>query len=201
MRREGLTSRRLAAALPAKIENVMLAAPDVDFDVFQRQIKEIGAVSSRFFVFVSRDDEALAVSRRVWSDKSRLGGVNPESAPYRQDLQDENIRWLDLTGVTSDDPLRHGTFAQSPEIVRMIGERLAGGQVLSNANAGVGDKLAQAASGAAAVVGSAAGVAVAAPFAIVDPPTRENLGDNIEQAGTNFGDALDAGASAFKGQR
>jgi len=178
--------------LPAKITGVMLAAPDVDFDVFQRQIAEIGAASARFTIFVSRDDEALAASRRVWGDKPRVGAIDPASPPYKQDLHADRVSVEDLTGVTSDDPLNHGTFAQAPEVVRLIGRRLAGGQTLTDASSGVGDKLGRIAVGAAGTVGSATGVAIAAPFAIIDPRTRENLGEDIEQVGSNLGDAADA---------
>ncbi len=183
--------------LPAKITGVMLAAPDVDFDVFQRQIAQIGAASARFTIFVSRDDEALAASRRVWGDKPRVGAIDPAGPPYKQDLHLDRVSVEDLTGVTSDDPLNHGTFAQAPEVVRLIGRRLAGGQTLTDASSGVGDKLGRIAVGAAGTVGSAAGVAIAAPFAIIDPRTRENLGDNIEQVGANLGDAADASRTAL----
>ncbi len=64
--------------LPKKIANVMLAAPDVDFDVFRKQVAEIGPAASQFYVFVARDDAALAASRRVWGDMPRLGAINPD---------------------------------------------------------------------------------------------------------------------------
>jgi len=186
--------------LPAKITSVMLAAPDVDFDVFQRQIAQIGSASARFTIFVSRDDQALAASRRVWGDKPRLGAIDPETAPYKQDLHADRVVVEDLTGVSSDDPLNHGTFAQAPEVVRLIGRRLAGGQTLTDGGSGVGDKFGQIAVGAAGAVGSAAGVAISAPFAIVDPRTRENLGENFEHVGSNFGDAVGAGGAVFGGR-
>ncbi len=173
--------------LPAKIKDVMLAAPDVDFDVFQKQIVQIGPASSRFTVFVSRDDEALAASRRVWGDKPRVGAVDPNRPPFRQDLKEDRITAVDLTDVKSDDPLGHGKFAQSPEVVRAIGQSLASGQTLSAGGAGIGDKLGQVAVGAASTVGSAAGVVVSAPFAVIDPRTRDNFGDNLEQVGSNLG--------------
>jgi len=185
--------------LPDKIKNVMLAAPDVDFDVFQRQVAQIGPGVSRYFLFVARDDDALATSRRVWGDKPRVGGIDPETSPYRQDLENVRIKWIDLTGVESDDPLRHGTFAQSPEIVKAIGVRLAGGQTLSE-GAGVGMKLGQVAAGAVGTAGAVAGAAVAAPWAIVDPRTREQLGESVESVGSGVGQTLDAGASALTGR-
>jgi len=180
--------------LPTKIANVMLAAPDVDFDVFRRQAAEIGPAASRFYLFVARDDAALAISRRVWGDKPRLGGINPEAQPYNEVLEQDNIKWVDLTGVNSDDPLRHGTFAQAPEVVRAIGVRLAGGQLLAE-SAGVGGKIGQVATGAVGAVGAAAGAAVAAPFVLVDPDSRENFGDNFERAGAGLGETLGAGAA------
>ncbi|ARN80016.1 alpha/beta hydrolase [Methylocystis bryophila] len=180
--------------LPAKINTVMLAAPDVDFDVFQRQIAEIGsAAASRFYIFVARDDGALAVSRRVWGDMPRLGAINPEASPYNELLEQDKIRWIDLTGVSSDDPLRHGTFASAPGVVRAIGVRLAGGQSLAEAP-GIGARVGQAATGAVGAVGAAAGAAVAAPFVLADPESRDNFGDNLGRAGAGLGDALGAGA-------
>ncbi len=59
--------------LPAKFKNVMLAAPDVDVDVFRQQIEDMGEKHPNFTLFVSRDDRALAVSRRVWGDVARRG--------------------------------------------------------------------------------------------------------------------------------
>jgi esterase/lipase superfamily enzyme len=186
--------------LPAKITSVMLAAPDVDFDVFRRQIAQIGSASARFTIFVSRDDDALAASRHVWGDRPRLGAIDPEIAPYKQDLHADRILVEDLTGVSSDDPLNHGTFAQAPEVVRLIGKRLAGGQALTDGGSGVGDKFGQIAVGAAGAVGSAAGVAISAPFAVVDPRTRQNLGENFEQMGSNLGDMVGAGGAALGGR-
>lgn len=178
--------------LPAKIKNIMLAAPDVDFDVFKRQITEMGVRPSLFTLFVSRDDEALAVSRRVWGDKSRLGAVNPHVSPYQDVLDQDRIQVVDLTEISTGDRLGHTKFAEAPEVVRSIGARLATGQALNDGQAGVGVKLGLVAAGAATTVGTAAGVAVAAPFAIIDPRTREGLGEHLESIGAAAGDTLDA---------
>jgi len=174
--------------LPTKIANVMLAAPDVDFDVFRRQAAEIGPAASRFYVFVARDDTALAISRRVWGDKPRLGSIDPEASPYNELLEQDKIKWVDLTGVGSDDPLRHGTFASAPGVVRAIGVRLAGGQSLVEAP-GIGARVGQVATGAVGAVGAAAGAAAAAPFVLADPESRESFGDNFERVGAGLGDA------------
>ena len=50
--------------LPTKIRDVMLASPDIDVDVFRRQIAEIDTEprSTQFTLFVSRDDKALGLS-------------------------------------------------------------------------------------------------------------------------------------------
>ena len=184
--------------LPSKIKNVMLAAPDVDFDVFQRQVAQIGPAASRFVVFVSRDDQALAASRRVWGDKPRTGGVDLNKERYSEVFKRDDIVAIDLSGVSSDDPLNHNTFAAAPAVVRAIGGRLAGGQSLTEGGLGVGDKIGAAAAGAVGVAGYAAGAAVTAPFAVVDPRTREHLGEHLEHIGDSLNDAADTGASVFK---
>lgn len=173
-----------------KIKNIMLAAPDVDFDVFRRQIQQIGPAHPPITLFVSGDDEALAISRRIWGDRIRVGAIDPEAEPYKTILARDGIVAYDLTKAKSDDPLNHAKFAASPVVVRAIGQRLASGQALSDGKASLGEKIGQIATGAASSVGKAAGLAVSAPLAIVDPDTRETLGDRFDDLGATAGDAV-----------
>ena len=168
-----------------KIKDVMLAAPDVDVDVFRRQIAEIGDNRPPFTLFVSRDDEALAISRIVWGSRARVGAIDPQAEPYRSEFERDRIAAFDLTDAKSADPLNHGKFAESPAVVRLIGQKLATGQKLSDSKASMGEKLGQIATGVASTVGKAAGVAVSAPVAIIDGRTRETLGDQIDDLQTS----------------
>jgi esterase/lipase superfamily enzyme len=171
-----------------KIKTLMLAAPDVDVDVFRRQIAEIGNSGPQTTLFVSQDDRALAVSRRVWGDIPRLGAINPTTEPYKTELADEKITVIDLTKLKTDDSLNHAKFASSPEVVQLIGQRLASGQTVTDTRVGLGDRIAGVATGAAATVGSAAGLVLSAPIAVVDPNTRASLGDRINQVGAGVAD-------------
>ena len=173
--------------IPTKIRNVMLAAPDVDVDVFRRQVRVIyeGKTRPDFTVFVSRDDDALAASRLLWGSTDRVGAIDPNAEPYRSKLAEAAIRVVDLTDVKTGDPIGHAKFAESPDVVKMIGARLASGQTLSDSKAGIGERLSTVAIGAANVVGRTAGVAVSAPFAIIDGRTREGLADQFDELGAS----------------
>ena len=172
--------------LPAKFKNVMLAAPDVDVDVFRTQIADMGKQHPQFTLFVSQDDRALAVSKRVWGDIPRLGSINPEQPPYKEEFATNNVTVIDLTKVKSGDKLNHGKFAESPQIVQLIGARMASGQNLTDSRVGLGDTIIQATTGAAAAAGSAAGLVISAPVAVVDQNTRDNYGKHVESlAGSN----------------
>ena len=176
--------------LPKKIGSVMLAAPDVDVDVFRTQIAGIDAPSAKFSLFVSQDDQALAVSRRVWGNVPRIGAVDPETEPYRTELEKERVAVFDLTKLKTDDSLKHAKFAASPEIVKLIGGRLVEGQAIEEDHVGLGTRVGLIATGAAATVGSAAAIAVTAPLAVVDGRTRDNLGDRFEEFGGDAADTL-----------
>ncbi|MCK3775772.1 alpha/beta hydrolase [Ensifer sesbaniae] len=162
--------------LPAKFKNVMLAAPDVDVDVFRSQIADMGKQRPRFTLFVSRDDRALAVSRRVWGNVPRLGAIDPEQSPYKEELAANDITVIDLTKLKEGDRLHHTKFAESPEIVQLIGAPLSTGQTLTDSRTGLGDTIVSMTAGAAHTVGTAAGLVVAAPVAVIDQNTRENYG-------------------------
>lgn len=162
-----------------KIRSVMLAAPDVDIDLARETVMTMGERRPHLILFVSQDDRALAVSRKVWGGQ-RLGSIDPDEEPYKSELEHEKIQVVNLTGVTSADHLNHGTFAENPQTVELIGRAVANGQVLTDSKVGVGEKIVQTAAGAAASAGQAAGLIVSAPLAIVDPDTREHYGDQID---------------------
>ncbi|WP_409564886.1 alpha/beta hydrolase [Microvirga sp.] len=166
-----------------KIRNVLLAAPDVDVDLFRGAVTDMGQARPSFTLFVSQDDRALALSSRLWGDAVRLGAIDPEQEPYRSQMEQAGITVLNLSKLRSGDPLNHSKFAESPEVVRIIGRELAEGQTLTDSRVGVGDRIIQVTAGAAAAVGTAAGLAVSAPVAVVDPRTRENFQGHVESLG------------------
>jgi esterase/lipase superfamily enzyme len=115
-----------------KIRNLMLAAPDIDVDVALEQGRSFGPSPPRISLFVSRDDEALRVSRLIWGSRERLGSIDPNQEPYRTNLARNGVDVVDLTTVETADATGHGKFAQSPAVVRSIGMRLATGQRLES---------------------------------------------------------------------
>lgn len=175
-----------------KVRNVLLAAPDVDVDLAREAISDMGPRANRpsFTLFVSQDDRALAVSRRVWGSSARLGAINPDQEPYRTQLERADVTVLDLTKLRAGDPLNHGKFAESPEVVQLIGKRLAEGQTVTDSRVGLGDRIIQVTAGAATAVGTAAGLAVSAPVAVIDPQTRQTLGEHVEDLGQSVSGAI-----------
>ncbi|SCY81816.1 alpha/beta hydrolase [Microvirga guangxiensis] len=173
-----------------KIKNVLLAAPDVDVGLFREAIMDMGKNRPGFTLFVSQDDRALAISRRIWGDSIRLGAIDPEQEPYRSQMEQAGITVLNLSKLQSGDPLNHSKYAESPEVVRIIGRELAEGQILTDSRVGVGDRIIQVTTGAAAAVGTAAGLAVSAPVAVVDPQTRANFRGHVDSLGQSVSGAV-----------
>jgi len=178
--------------IDTKIKDVMLAAPDVDVDVFRTQVAAFGEPRPRFTLFVSRNDKALAFSRRVWGSTARLGAIDPNAEPFRSELSRDGITVVDLTNADNADRLHHGTFAQSPEAVQLIGQQLASGQDLNTFEVGVGDRVGQIATATGANIGAAAGLVITAPMVILDPNTRETYDDRMADFGASVEDTIRA---------
>jgi esterase/lipase superfamily enzyme len=163
--------------LPAKFKNIMLASPDIDVDVFRRQVAEIenGHAAPPITLFVAQDDKALRLSKLIAGDEPRLGAVDPTQEPYRGVLAEAHVNVVDLTAVATDDPARHGKFA-SADVVHAIGVRLASGQALSDAKSNLGETVGAMALNATHAVGAVAAGVATAPFdakgAVVDQRAR-----------------------------
>lgn len=147
-----------------KLRDVILAAPDVDLDVFRTQMREIKRPVT---VFVSADDRALDFSRRFAGDKTRLGAVSAKDTEIIAELEKLGARIIDLSEVASGDPLNHSKFASSPKVVQMIGQRLQADGGIATAGPQLGDRLGDIAGGVVGTVGSTVGLVVTAPVTII----------------------------------
>ena len=170
-----------------KITDVILASPDLDVDVFNKQFRAMGKDHPRFTLFTSRDDRALRASRFISGNVDRLGQIDPSVEPYRSQLEQAGITVIDLTQLKAGDRLNHGKFASSPEVVQLIGQRLVTGQTITDSDIGLGERLGAVALGTAQGVGTAASLVVSAPIAIFDPNTRRTYNEQIDRFGRTVG--------------
>ena len=154
--------------LPAKIHDVILASPDIDGDVFRRQISRFGNPRPRVSLFVSRDDKALDFSKLIAGDVDRLGAIDPAVEPWKSTLEKENVHVFDLTDIKTADRLNHGKFAADGDVLRLIGGRLVAGQPISDSRVGLGERIGGVVSGTIGAVGSAAGAVVSAPLDVLE---------------------------------
>ncbi|MGE4326487.1 MAG: alpha/beta hydrolase [Pseudodonghicola sp.] len=101
-----------------KLNNIMLAAPDIDIDVFRSQLAQIHHKVGNIYVLVSQDDFALRLSRQV------SGGVVRVGAADAAELAKLGVTVIDLSRVRDSGSGTHSKFAGSPEVVQMIGQSL-----------------------------------------------------------------------------
>lgn len=173
LRQMGIRDGRVAS----KIKDVILASPDIDIQVFAKQYAEMGQPKPKFTIFVSQDDRALAASSLITGSVARLGGIDPTKEPYRSRLEAAGITAIDLTKVKTGDRLNHGKFAESPEIVQLIGQRLMTGQPLTDSNITLGEGLTAVVGGTVETIGTVAATAAAAPVTILESKPKPEPGD------------------------
>jgi esterase/lipase superfamily enzyme len=101
-----------------RIDNVMLASPDVDVDLFESQLDTLPVGRDRIYVLVASSDRALALSRRIAGGVSRAGNADPDA------LAALGVTVVDVSAVRDGDALQHSQFASAPEIVQLIGAHM-----------------------------------------------------------------------------
>ena len=114
--------RQLALAgdrdLGGKLGDVILAAPDIDIDVFKSQMRRYGKPNRPFFLLLSADDRALKLSGMLAGNK-RVGDFGDPAL-----LAELGVVAVDVSNEKSGDSLNHTKFADNPELVKLLGRRL-----------------------------------------------------------------------------
>ena len=130
-----------------------------------RKIEDMGPKRPQITLFTAQHDRALQVSRFIARGATRLGGIDPTQEEYRNQFAGfSGITVIDLSAINAGDRLNHDLFAASPDAVRLIGDRLLQGQVITDFD--VPAPLA-----AAGAISSAATLLVTAPIRVFDAAT------------------------------
>jgi esterase/lipase superfamily enzyme len=114
---EALRQIKISASKPpvGKLGAVVLAAPDIDIDVFKAQMRRIGKPRKPFFVIVSHNDRAVRFSDFIAGGKQRLGVYTNDA-----ELTALGAVVIDMTDVKATDRSNHAKFAQLAEIAPEI---------------------------------------------------------------------------------
>jgi len=150
-----------------KLGQIMLAAPDIDIDVFRRQMSVITKLKPPITIFVSSDDKALKFSTFVWGSQTRAGATIISDPQVLDQLAALNITIFDLSALKTSDSLGHGKFAASPDVVQLIGRRLAADGGIQQRGPGLGEGIVALGSSLGTTVGKTVGAAVAVPEAVL----------------------------------
>lgn len=90
--------------------SVVLAAPDIDVDVFRAQMQVLGAMEPPLTVLVSPDDRALLVSNRLGGARDRVGALDINDPRVREAAQEANVALVDISSLEAADGFRHNRF-------------------------------------------------------------------------------------------
>ena len=116
----------LKRSLPpgVQLNQIVLAAPDVDRDIFTNLAAEITGIARGITLYASANDNALMVSRQVAGGVPRAGEV-----PLEGPLVLAGIDTIDVTAASTDVfAVKHNTYAERKELLKDIGVLVLTGQ-------------------------------------------------------------------------
>ncbi|MER9306076.1 alpha/beta hydrolase [Mesorhizobium sp. M0293] len=147
--------------LDGKLGYVILASPDIDVDVFKKQMIRYGKPDKPFAILLSGDDRALKLSSLISGDKPRVGDYGNAA-----DLASYGVSVVDLTQAKGGDRLNHAKFADNPIMVQLLGDRLRAPAGLASDEPGP-TQLNNIGQGLGKAVGSVAEIVITTPFKVL----------------------------------
>ncbi|OJF89870.1 hypothetical protein AX760_11755 [Pararhizobium antarcticum] len=135
----------------AKLQ-VVLAAPDIDVDVFRSQLRDIGHLKTPITVLASKTDRALSMSSFIGGERARIGRLDINDPVVQEQARKANVNIVDISTADSSDGLGHDRFAA----VARFGSDFEKAEALQHKSGNF-----------RALVFDAAGAAVASPFRLV----------------------------------
>ncbi|WP_147125051.1 alpha/beta hydrolase [Shimia ponticola] len=102
----------------ARVSGLILISPDIDPDVFRRQVDEIQEavpLPNPFVVFVAQQDQALRISSLFTGGRNRLGTLTSA-----EDVAGLPVTLIDLTAFGETRSLNHQIILESPSAIALL---------------------------------------------------------------------------------
>jgi esterase/lipase superfamily enzyme len=87
----------------ARLNRVILAAPDIDEAVFRQEVQIIGPLKPPMTVLVSKDDKALKLSGLLSGSRVRAGSLDIDNPLVQQAALQAQVQILDISELQSPD--------------------------------------------------------------------------------------------------
>ena len=137
---------------------VILAAPDIDADVFVSQLDVIGPMRRPITILVSPDDRALKVSSILGAGSQRVGAVDVNDPKVADAAKTAGVNVIDISSLESLDATNHNRYVEAVALAKTLSK--------PTANAGLGD--------AGAFIFDAAAQTISSPFSLAATVLRGN---------------------------
>jgi esterase/lipase superfamily enzyme len=92
---------------------VILAAPDIDADVFRTQMRVIGKMKHPITILVAGDDRALAVSKVISASTQRVGTLDVKDPKVQAAAVEAGVELIDISQIEATDSARHSRFVDA----------------------------------------------------------------------------------------
>lgn len=114
--------------------DIVLAAPDIDPEVFKTQLFAAKALNPPILIMVSREDRALEISGLLSGDRTRVGHLDVHDAQVQAAVQEAGVVILDITAALPGDLFKHDGFASMATFLgRLASARGADGPMATRA--------------------------------------------------------------------
>ncbi|MBU3728103.1 MAG: alpha/beta hydrolase [Phycisphaerales bacterium] len=113
-----------------KLETLMLAAPDLDVEVFAQRfwLENLGAVAKRTVVYFSSEDDAIGVSSWLFGSKTRIGALSqikfsPAQGELLKQMPQIQLVECQVSGFASSHAYVFGNPAAMSDVVAVLRDR------------------------------------------------------------------------------
>ncbi len=121
---------------------VIMAAPDIDEDVFTAQLDVIGRMRTPITILVAPDDRALQVSSILGAGTQRVGALDARDPEVAEAAKRYGVTVIDISSLEPTDATNHNRFFDARQLAATLGKP-ATSATLGDAGAFVLDAAAQ----------------------------------------------------------
>ena len=107
-----------------RLRDVVLAAPDIDLDVFLNQLATVGRLDPPLTVLVSKDDGALSLSRALAGGRARVGAADVGDPRVKEGAERYGVRVIDISELSGTGGFNHDRYAAVASIYPQLRAQL-----------------------------------------------------------------------------